>query len=180
MARIGNRSELEPSETRSTKVFGHKNCSDLSMFEQMKRNFLQILNLKLTTVYIVYSNYFWSIQQLRGQNFAIFCPTPPAWSVFIPWAWTKTDIFWPPPPSSCPRSYWTPLFFTEVQNNFRNGHSILNETRQYLFPVKLYLNLFPQTYWKLQKIWYLLQILYILVTTAPGCQNFTKTNHEIL
>ena len=37
------------------------------------------------------------IQQLRGQNFAIFCPPPPAWTVFIPWAWTKTDIVWPPP-----------------------------------------------------------------------------------
>ena len=28
-----------------------------------------------------------------------FLPPPiPAWTVFIPWAWTKTDIFWPPPP----------------------------------------------------------------------------------
>ena len=33
-------------------------------------------------------------------------PPPPAWTVFIPWARTKTDIFWPPPPSSCPRTYW--------------------------------------------------------------------------
>ena len=24
--------------------------------------------------------------------------TPPAWTVFNLWAWTKTDIFWPPPP----------------------------------------------------------------------------------
>ena len=24
-------------------------------------------------------------------------PGPPAWAVFLPWAWTKTDIFWPPP-----------------------------------------------------------------------------------
>ena len=47
------------------------------------------------------------IQQLRGQNFAIFFPPfPPAWTVFIPWAWTKTDIIWPPLPSSCPRSFW--------------------------------------------------------------------------
>ena len=37
-----------------------------------------------------------------------FCDHPPVWTVFIPWAWTKTDIFWPPPPSSCPRSYWMP------------------------------------------------------------------------
>ena len=35
---------------------------------------------------------------IRGQNFAIFLPSPPAWTVFILWAWTKTDIFWPPPP----------------------------------------------------------------------------------
>ena len=32
------------------------------------------------------------IQQLRGQNFAIVDPTT-TWTVFIPWAWTKTDIF---------------------------------------------------------------------------------------
>ena len=25
-------------------------------------------------------------------------PPPLAWTVFIPWAWTKTAIFWPPPP----------------------------------------------------------------------------------
>ena len=31
---------------------------------------------------------FWVIQQLCGQHFA---------------------IFWPPPPSSCPRSYWMPI-----------------------------------------------------------------------
>ena len=36
------------------------------------------------------------IQQLRGQNFAIFWPLlHPTWTVFIPWAWTKTDIFTP-------------------------------------------------------------------------------------
>ena len=44
-----------------------------------------------------------AIQQLRGQNFAIYWHRPPsgplpAWTVFIPWAWTKRDIFWPPPP----------------------------------------------------------------------------------
>ena len=28
-----------------------------------------------------------------------FDPLPPsAWTFFILWAWTKTDIFWPPPP----------------------------------------------------------------------------------
>ena len=27
----------------------------------------------------------------------VFDPPNPAWTVFIPWAWTKTDIFWPPP-----------------------------------------------------------------------------------
>ena len=34
-------------------------------------------------------------------------PSPLVWTVFIPWAWTKTDISRPPPPLSCPRSYWT-------------------------------------------------------------------------
>ena len=35
-----------------------------------------------------------------------FFDTHPLWTIFIPWAWIKTDIFWPHPPSSCPRSYW--------------------------------------------------------------------------
>ena len=62
------------------------------------------------------ANFVGVIQQLCRQNFAIFWPPPPAWTVFIPWAWTKTDIFWPPPPSSCPRSYWMPpfLFFLSI------------------------------------------------------------------
>ena len=53
-----------------------------------------------------------SIQQLRRQ---IFLTPPHAWTFFTPWAWTKTDIFWPPPPSSCPRSYWmSPLIFFSI------------------------------------------------------------------
>ena len=35
--------------------------------------------------------------QQYGQNFAIFTPSS-AWTVFIPWAWTKTDIILPSPP----------------------------------------------------------------------------------
>ena len=45
--------------------------------------------------------------QLRGHStttwtefFHFLTPHPPAWTVFIPWAWTKTDIFWPPAPSA--------------------------------------------------------------------------------
>ena len=57
-----------------------------------------------------------TVTYLRGHStttWTKFCPfltpSPPcAWTVFIPWAWTKTDIFWPLPPSSCPRSYWMP------------------------------------------------------------------------
>ena len=30
-------------------------------------------------------------------EFCHFLTPPPAWTVFIPWAWTKTDIFWPHP-----------------------------------------------------------------------------------
>ena len=44
-----------------------------------------------------------------------FTPSPPAWTVFIPWEWTRTDIFWPPPPpSSCPRSYWMAPFLVRT------------------------------------------------------------------
>ena len=38
-----------------------------------------------------------------------FAPPPlgaPTWTIFIHWACSNTDIFWPPPPSSCPRIYW--------------------------------------------------------------------------
>ena len=35
-----------------------------------------------------------------------FWPLPPAWTVFITLSMDKTDIFWPPPPLFCPRSYW--------------------------------------------------------------------------
>ena len=47
------------------------------------------------------------------------------------------------------------IFLTEVQNNFRNKlpfHSKWNKAIDFLFiPVKLYLNLFPQTYWQTAK-----------------------------
>ena len=41
------------------------------------------------------------------------------WTVFIPWAWTKTDIFWPPPPHlvhaviECPLStvWWIEVWY---------------------------------------------------------------------
>jgi hypothetical protein len=65
------------------------------MFSYGFSNFVQFwLNVRghSTTTGTEFSN-FWSL------------PPPPAWTVFMPWAWTKTDIFWPPPPahSSCPR-----------------------------------------------------------------------------
>ena len=43
-----------------------------------------------------------------------FDPPPPAWTVFIPWAWAKTDIFWPPPPSTCQHNYWMPPNINEI------------------------------------------------------------------
>ena len=52
----------------------------------------------------IYSYGRYNMQQLGGQNFAIFWPTPlPAWRGFIFWTWTKTptphlvhvDIEWP-------------------------------------------------------------------------------------
>ena len=51
------------------------------------------------------NTFYLSVQFSRGHStttWTEFCH--PAWTVFIPWAWTKTYIFWPPP--SCPRSYW--------------------------------------------------------------------------
>ena len=35
-------------------------------------------------------------------------PLPPAWTVFIPWAWTKQSFFDPRTLLSCPCSYWMP------------------------------------------------------------------------
>ena len=45
------------------------------------------------------------IQQLRGQNFAIFAPPPLRGQFLYPGRGQKQTIFDPPPPSSCPRSY---------------------------------------------------------------------------
>ena len=45
----------------------------------------------------------WGIQQLLTWT----DPPPPCVNSFlIPWVWTKTDIFYPLLPLSCPRSYW--------------------------------------------------------------------------
>ena len=42
-----------------------------------------------------------------NRSLPFFDPLPlPTWTVVIPWVWTKTDIFLPPPPSSCLHSYW--------------------------------------------------------------------------
>ena len=49
-------------------------------------------------------------------EFCHFLPHPPAWTVFIPWAWTKTDI-------SCPRSYWMPPLSFWVFFNVKEGNS---------------------------------------------------------
>ena len=45
------------------------------------------------------------LADIRGHSattWTEFChflnPPSPAWTVFMPWALTKTDIFWPPPP----------------------------------------------------------------------------------
>ena len=50
------------------------------------------------------------IQQLRGQTFAIFLPPPPCVDSFYTLSVDKNRHFWPPPPSSCPRSYWMPPY----------------------------------------------------------------------
>ena len=56
-------------------------------------------------------------------------PPTPVWTVFIPWAWTKTDIFWHPPPSSCPRSYWMAPYMANAYNGrvFRCESSVAME-----------------------------------------------------
>ena len=81
---------------------------------------------------------FWN--SVRGHStttWTAFCHflTPPlAWTVFIPWAWTKTDTFWAPPPSSCPRSYWMAPnkndLFLAWRNFYRN---MINETLSHKF-----------------------------------------------
>ena len=62
-----------------------------------------------------------SMIRVRGHStttwteFFHFLTPPPAWTVFLPWAWTKTNIFWPPPPSSCPRSYWMAPYMNFIE-----------------------------------------------------------------
>ena len=48
------------------------------------------------------------IQQLRGQNFAIFWPPPLRGQFLYPERGQKQTFFDPLLPSSCPRSYWMP------------------------------------------------------------------------
>ena len=62
----------------------HKHLSAISCLELVKDGTAHLFQQKLSLGVI---------QQLRGQNFAIFDPPLPAWTVFIPLAWTKTDIF---------------------------------------------------------------------------------------
>jgi hypothetical protein len=46
-------------------------------------NILKDRKAKLESAYSFMLKY-GGIQQLRGPNFVIFCPPPPAWTVFIP------------------------------------------------------------------------------------------------
>ena len=50
------------------------------------------------------------IQQLRGQNFAIFLPPSLRGQFLYPERGQKQTFFDPLPPSSCPRSYWMPPY----------------------------------------------------------------------
>ena len=44
---------------------------------------------------------------------SFFEPLPlPLWTVFMPWAWTKTHFLTPSPHKPCPRSYWMAPFDT--------------------------------------------------------------------
>ena len=62
-----------------------------------------------------------------------FLTTPPlAWTVFITWAWTKTDIFDPLPlylvhvVNECPLSPYVPQIISEVSNSWTHLYFILN------------------------------------------------------
>ena len=57
-------------------------------------------------MHCVHHKYFGGIQQLRGQNFAIFDPPPPLSGQFLyPDCEQKQTFFDPLPLSSCPCSY---------------------------------------------------------------------------
>ena len=58
----------------------------------------------------------------------IFLTPPLAWTVFIPWSWTKTNIFYLLPLSSCPRSYWMAPKQTSI-NCIKMQYSFLNSNR---------------------------------------------------
>ena len=62
----------------------------------IKRNYLwdfqSILNI------LIESYFFLGHSTTTWTEFCHFLTPPLLWTVFIPWAWTKTEIFWPLPP----------------------------------------------------------------------------------
>ena len=76
-----------------------KEASDKRDLVQTGQHLLKFMNVINSACRGAFNNYVDMI-------LTFFAP-PPCVDNFIPWTWTKTDIFWPPPsPSSCPRSYW--------------------------------------------------------------------------
>ena len=74
--------------------------SKSSLFETWKKKlwWTCFFSESLTTIYFKLRG----IQQLRGQNFAIFLSSPPpcvVWTVFIPYTVDKNRLFTPSPPS---------------------------------------------------------------------------------
>ena len=79
------------------------------------------------------------IQQLRGQNCAIFCPPPPCVDIFHTLSVDKNRhlTFDPLPPSSCPRSYWmTPYSILTFGSSTKSKHFCIVCSR--FFPSKYF------------------------------------------
>ena len=63
------------------------------------RPYLYRVNTFSSTWIICYHVFFvaWGAFNNYMDRISPFLTHPLLWTVFIPWAWTKTDIFWPPP-----------------------------------------------------------------------------------
>ena len=92
--------------------FDHNTCNCLPCFVQSYSIYKLTIHNQIFCSAQITSN-LWHNNKGAFNNYVdrilpFFDLPPLAWTVFIPWAWTKTDFFDPLPSSSCPRSYWMP------------------------------------------------------------------------
>ena len=113
------------------------------------------------------------IQQLRGPFFChFFDPPHPAWTIFMPWAWTKTDIFDPLPPHLAhvtviewPLSHWLlTMFFTSNEILLTNFLLRVLPKISHFLAMAAYTQYFLRFKKPALKFWRIISILWCLLS----------------